>query len=136
MYRSLQDHTILRLEPGANAARYRFEGGGRLRVVNEDGDVLYEYVDPWTPSPAILTSFAGEYASDEAEVTYTVAVKNGQLVARRRPAVEIPLEPTYKDGFNARGLGSVRFLRDQAGKVTAMSIGAGRVWDLRLQRLR
>jgi CubicO group peptidase (beta-lactamase class C family) len=134
MYRSIRDHSVIHIEPGANAARYRFESGGRLRILNEDGDLLYEYVAQWTPSTAALAGFAGEYASEEAEVTYTVAVENGQLVARRRPGVKITLEPTYKDGFSAQGLGSVRFLRDAAGQVSEMSIGQSRVWDLRLRR--
>jgi CubicO group peptidase (beta-lactamase class C family) len=31
-------------------------------------------------------------------------------------------------------LGSVRFIRDSGGRVIEMSIGGGRMWDLRLQR--
>jgi hypothetical protein len=56
-----------------------------------------------------------------------------RLVIRRRPASVMPLTATYRDAFSS-GIGSVRFLRDAAGRVTEMSIGEGRVWDLRLKR--
>jgi len=56
------------------------------------------------------------------------------LEIHRRPDTVIPLTPTYADGFSS-DLGSIRFLRDSAGKVTEMSIGEDRVWDLRLRRV-
>lgn len=134
MYRSLRDHSVMSLAAGADAARYRFEAGDRLRVISEQDEVVYEKVQPWTPSSADLAQFAGDYASDEAEVTITVSLENGRLIALRRPDTRLTLAPTYKDGFNAPGLGSVRFLRDASGKVTEMSIGESRVWDLRFRK--
>ena len=62
-----------------------------------------------------------------------MAVENGRLVARRRPGTVLTLNPTYRDGFDS-GIGSVRFLRDRTGKVTEMSVGEPRVWDLRFRR--
>jgi hypothetical protein len=51
------------------------------------------------------------------------------------PDGTVPLTPTYKDAFNTPA-GSVRFIRDSAGRITEMSIGDGRVWDLRIRRVR
>jgi len=85
-------------------------------------------------APADLPAFTGVYTNGEAEVTFTIALENDRLVAHRRPDTVLTLTPTYKDGFNAPGLGSVRFLRDATGKVTEMSIGESRVWDLRFRR--
>ena len=76
---------------------------------------------------------AGEYISDEAEVTLKVAVENGRLVVHRRPDTTIALTPTYRDGFSS-SLGSVRFIRNGEGRIVEMSIGEQRVWDLRLRR--
>ena len=45
----------------------------------------YEKVERWTPAPAELEAMTGEYASDEAEVTFRVALENGHLVIHRRP---------------------------------------------------
>ena len=48
--------------------------GDRMRIPSEmDGGTWYERVEPWTPTPAELASLAGEYTSDEAEVTFRVA---------------------------------------------------------------
>jgi CubicO group peptidase (beta-lactamase class C family) len=134
LYRSTRDHSVLTLAAGADASRYRFEPNGRLHVVSEMDEVIWEKVDRWTPEAAALPAFAGVYTSPEAGVTLTVAVENGHLQIRRRPDTKIALTPLYRDGFNAPGLGSVRFLRDAAGDVNALSVGESRVWDLRFQR--
>jgi hypothetical protein len=77
----------------------------------------------------------GAYTSDEAEVRLTVSLDAGGLVIHRRPDAVIPLKPTYLDGFSS-SLGSIRFIRDSTGRVTEMSIGEDRLWDLRLPRVR
>jgi CubicO group peptidase (beta-lactamase class C family) len=134
MYRSTRDHSVLNLAAGADASHYLFEDGGRLRVVSEMDETVYEKVEPWTPSAADLAALTGDYVSDEAEVTLTIAIDDGKLVLRRRPDTKIALRPTYRDGFQAAGMGSVRFLRDPSGKVTELSVGEARVWDLRFRR--
>ena len=107
----------------------------RLRLATEvDEGNYYERVDRANPSRAELQGMVGEYASDEAEVTLKVALEQDQLVIHRRPDTKIPLTPTYKDGFSS-SLGSVRFMRDSAGRVTELSIGQQRVWDMRFRRV-
>jgi len=134
MYRSTRDHSVLNVAAGADASHYLFEDGGRLRVLSEMDEIVYEKVEPWTPSAADLAALAGDYASDEAEVTLTIAMEDGKLVARRRPDTKIALGPTYRDGFQAPGMGSMRFLRNSSGKVTELSVGESRVWDLRFRK--
>jgi hypothetical protein len=95
----------------------------------------YEKVERWVPTPIELEGMTGEYASDEAEVTFRVALENGHLVIHRRPDAIIALTPTYRDGFSST-LGSVRFMRDSAGRVTELSVGEQRVWDMRFNRVR
>jgi hypothetical protein len=106
----------------------------RLRLSSAaDPNHVYEKVEPATPSRADMEAYAGEYTSDEAEVTLRVALDGNALVIRRRPDSRFALTPAYKDGF-ASSLGSVRFLRDASGRVTELSIGEGRAWDLRFRR--
>jgi hypothetical protein len=107
--------------------------GPRMRFVSEANHTIYEKVEPWTPVPADLDALAGDYVSDEARVTYTVGVESGRLVIRVRPAARFNLTATYRDAFSSP-IGSVRFLRDASGKVTEMSLGESRVWDLRFRR--
>ena len=120
---------------GEDGPRAEFEQN-RLRIATEvDEGNYYEKVARWTPNSAELETMTGEYASDEAEVTFRVALEKGQLVIHRRPDASIALTPTYRDGFNST-LGSVRFMRDAQGHVSELSIGEQRVWDIRFRRVR
>ncbi len=114
--------------------KYDFDARG-LRVSNSNGTVdLFERAEPATPSPSGLLPLAGTYSSDEAETMIEVAVNGNTLVVKRRPDTTIALRPIYKDAFSAPGLGLVRFRRDAAGAVTALSVSLDRVWDLRFER--
>lgn len=124
---------------GEDGSRAEFENDSsgkarRLRVATEvDEGNYYDRIEPAKPTLADLEAMAGEYVSDEAEVTLKAAVENGRLVIHRRPDTTIPLTPTYRDGFSS-SLGSVRFIRNGGGRIVEMSIGEQRVWDLRLRR--
>jgi CubicO group peptidase (beta-lactamase class C family) len=88
-------------------------------------------------SPGNLTAYAGEFYSPDAETTLTVVVDGGRLVAVRRPGTRITLTPGTGDSFSAgEGLGTVRFIRDDAGRVTQLSVQQARVYDLRFDRVR
>jgi hypothetical protein len=161
LYRSVRDHQTITVEfqdrqlrlsgrgalrsisPGVfgmgDTGRAEFEvesaGGVRLRLVTEtDPGSLYEKVERAAPTRAELEAMAGEYRSDEADVTYTVRLEQDRLVMHRRPNATIPLTPAYRDGFSST-MGSIRFLRDASGRVTELSVGEGRVWDLRFRRI-
>ena len=126
MYRSLRDSSILRV---TTESRNEFIGD-RMRVPSEmDGGTWYQRVEPWTPTPAEIASLAGEYTSDEAEVTLRIGVEHGLAVIHRRPADTIALTPAYNDAFTS-SMGVVRFQRDAKGKVTTMTIHESRVWSI------
>ena len=147
LYRSVRDHQTLSVE--LQDGKLRIERLGVLTPVSRDVFSLgedgpraevdegnyYERVERWAPTPAEVEAIAGEYASDEAEVTFQVALENGHLVIHRRPDAIIVLTPTYRDGFSST-LGSVRFMRDAQGHVSELSIGEQRVWDMRFRRVR
>jgi CubicO group peptidase (beta-lactamase class C family) len=86
------------------------------------------------PSAAALAEYAGSFWSDEAEVTITTKVENGQLIALRRPDARISLTPTAKDTFQGETLGKITFRRDASGRVNAFSVTQERVWDLKFER--
>ncbi|HEU4451831.1 MAG TPA: serine hydrolase domain-containing protein [Longimicrobium sp.] len=117
--------------------RMEFEGPGHVpfRFTGADGDTLsYEPMEAWTPTPEQLAALAGEYRSEEAEATYTVAVVDGKPVMRMRPAAAIPMVPAYADAFTVGGM-VVRFGRDAAGRVDGFSVWADRVRGLRFDRV-
>jgi CubicO group peptidase (beta-lactamase class C family) len=124
-------------QPLDGGRMFYFRGGKSVRVANANGTTeLYERVERAAPSPGGLPEFAGIYSSDEAETVLEVAVNGSALVVKRRPDTTIALRPVYKDAFSAQGLGLVRFRRDSAGTVTALSVIVDRVWDLRFERRR
>jgi CubicO group peptidase (beta-lactamase class C family) len=124
---------------GEGAIRVQFRGqdvGRSLDVIGPDGDsVRYAIAAEVKPAAAELARYAGTYVSDEAEVTYVVRVQNESLVLVRRPDVRTELTPAYRDAFSTPGIALVLFRRDAKGQVTGLSLGLGRVRDLRFRRL-
>lgn len=124
---------------GQGRTEVTFEGDGtapspRVRFAYANGtSEAYERVAPATPAAADLAAYAGVYTSDEAEVSFTLAVENGVLTATRRPDTRAALEPVYADGFSSP-VGFVRFHRAGGGRVTGLSVLTGRAWDVRFER--
>ena len=105
-----------------------------LRRISPDGDTTeYTRVPEWNPTAAELQEYAGRYTSEEADVSFTISVKDGRLVRTDRYGQTANLIPSYKDAF-AQGGVVVTFRRDGSGRVVAMSLGLGRVRDLRFDR--
>jgi CubicO group peptidase (beta-lactamase class C family) len=76
--------------------------------------------------------YAGRYASAEANVTWTVEPRNGRLFVVPPRGDATALTPVYRDAFN--GPGRVRFVRDAAGKVVALTVTTRGVQDVRFER--
>jgi len=106
-----------------------------LRVVSGGETISFDRVEAAHPTAADLAAYAGEYTSDEAELTLRVAVEDNKLVIHRRPDSTFVLTPTYADAFTS-DLGGIRFIRAARGAVTEMSVTEDRVWDLRFARVR
>jgi CubicO group peptidase (beta-lactamase class C family) len=86
------------------------------------------------PTVAELAPLAGEYFSPDLELTLSITLEQGGLIAHRRPATRIVLTPTAPDTFSAPGLGRIRFIRDTPGFATQLSVQQERVYDLRFER--
>jgi len=124
-----------------------FKGSGRdaifagapgrrtMMLIRGDDSTRYEEVRP--PATVIpVADYVGTYASDELEMRYTVVARDGKLYLTRRPYQEFEMRPVYADDFaTSVGLGTLRFARDAAGKVTGFSFYAGRVLDVRYKRV-
>jgi CubicO group peptidase (beta-lactamase class C family) len=125
-----------RFGPGSEV---RFEGDGgavsRMVVRTATGTVTFTRADPAALDSTKLGEYAGNYRSDEAEVTQTWKVEKGQLAVYagyRRLGV---LEPSYKDGFT-RGGNVIEMVRDGKGRITGFLVESGRVRHLRFTRVR
>jgi hypothetical protein len=121
-----------RLVSASGAVFERLAGEG-ARFTDGEGTVdTFERVPAAAPAADALSALAGDYVSDEAEITLTAAVDGGALVLKRRPDSVIRLTPLYTDAFSG-SIGTVIFRRE-GGRVTAMSVIQDRVWDLRFTR--
>ena len=105
-----------------------------LMVVAPDGDSaqLIE-ARPSSLTSERLVDYVGTYTADELDVQLTIAVKDGQLILRRREATDAPLRPVYEDDF-ASPIGSLRFWRDSSGRVTGFGVYNGRIRNVRFTR--
>ena len=82
-----------------------------------------------------MTQYPGTYWSDELETQYTILIKDGKLVADHVRHGEIALTPLAKDEFKgAWFMQDVKFVRDDSGRITGMTVGGGRVTAIRFTR--
>jgi CubicO group peptidase (beta-lactamase class C family) len=107
----------------------------RLRQIDEGSPpAIYEAVPAMTPTSAQLNEYAGNYHSEELNVTYTLFVEGGKLALRRRRSKDMPLDPTFTDAFMRDDLGLLRFTRNGQKRVSGFLLTAGRVRRLRFER--
>jgi hypothetical protein len=104
-----------------------------LRYANGTED-MYERVERAQPSPDQLAQLVGVYHSDDADLTFTIAVDQGVLKIRTRPDIVQPLTPLYVDAFDAP-IGTVIFHRDAKRRVIGLSVALDRAWDVRFERV-
>jgi CubicO group peptidase (beta-lactamase class C family) len=110
-------------------------GKRSLILARPNGDTLrFEEVKA-APAVVPVKDYAGTYGSDELDARFTLVVRDGKLFAKRRPADEVELRPTYADAFTAPGIGSLRFSRGANGRVNGFAVFAGRVLDVRFRKL-
>lgn len=129
--------TVFRHANGGQAV-FELSPDGRtraMRLLQEDGDtLLFLPVEAYAPGPDDLRAFVGTYVSDEAATTFTISHQEGKLFLRQRPTVSFELRPAYRDVFEVPTGDVVRFVRDDGGQVTEMSLFLGRVRDLRFKK--
>jgi CubicO group peptidase (beta-lactamase class C family) len=114
-----------------------FQGRTGFVLKTFDGNsYAHHRVAAWTPNAEALGAFVGRYRNEELAVTYRVFLENGalKLLLENRPQIVTPMGPLYQDAFNLSG-NLARFRRDPKGQVVTLSLGSGRVRDLRLTRL-
>jgi len=86
-------------------------------------------------SPAQLTSYVGDYWSDELRTAYRVELRDGQLGARTHAGTWVGLLPTDADRFDTEVGGlAIEFTRDSASAVNEMLISGSRIRHIRFHR--
>lgn len=95
----------------------------------------YRRAQAYTPTAADLQAFAGRYESDELRAVFEMALGKDALIARLNDARGggVPLRPVDRDTFQA-GAMTVRFRRDDAGKVVAIDFNTPALRNIRFTR--
>ena len=100
----------------------RFLSPDQFELVSMEGSTTrYRRARPYSPSAAELQAFAGRYESDELLAVLQVTPGKAGVSSRlnESPTQVLELSPVDRDTFQ-RGMQTVRFRRDQAGKVIAL----------------
>lgn len=118
--------------------KLRFKEGSptTAEIGNPDGSVTrLTLVTEWKPTAPELTSFAGDWYSEEAQAGFTLSVEGDKAFFVQRPISRVQLRPIYKDHF-AVPAGVIWFTRDSSGKVDKLHVGASRMRDMPFERVR
>lgn len=119
---------------GTADRHYVFNDEGDIQILVEDYEEgVLKSVEEFEPSEDELTDFEGTYYSKDAETEFTIEAGIGKLILHRRPGNTFEVEPAYTDAFTG-GIGTLRFHRNDAGEVEQLSLGRGRVYDMRFDR--
>ena len=122
---------------GNSELKFTFDKNGQPIFVDstDDDGAVSRYIaeKEWTPTPAELASFKGDWFSDEAGAMFTVAVDGNKALIKQRPATSLPMQPLYKDHFLVDG-NIVWFTRDKNGKVDGLHVGSSRMRDMSFVR--
>ncbi len=113
------------------------DGAMRLKFSPQGGGMVSgERIASKSWEPKDLEDFPGVYWSEELETEYTVKLKDGKLTAEHIRHGSIELLPVLRDQFATRTwfMAEVKFERDQAGKVSGMTLGGGRVTGILFKR--
>lgn len=99
---------------------------GVIVLKNSQDTSSYRRVNPPDLNPTSLKTLNGNYHSVEADVTFTVEVKNGEVWIHNRPHLPIKLTPSFNDGFFFDGFELYEFKRDKKGNVTGFEVSLSR----------
>ena len=118
---------------GSNQLKFTFDKDDKpvsAETVDSDGEITrFVPEKEWTPTPADLASFKGDWFSEEAGATVTVAVEGDKAFIKQRPATSLPMQAVYKDHFTVQGY-VVWFTRDKNGKIDRLHVGTSRMRDM------
>lgn len=124
---------------GGNQLRFTFDKDGKpmfAETVDADGEVRrFAAEKEWKPTAAELESIKGDWFSEEAGATVSLVVEGDKAFLKQRPATSLPLQPIYKDHFDAQGF-VVWFTRGKNGKINNMHVGASRMRDMPFVRVK
>lgn len=124
---------------GGNQLKFTLDKDSKpvsAETVDSDGEVTrFVPETEWKPTPADLASFKGDWFSEEAGATISVALEGDKAFIKQRPSTSLQMQPLYKDHFSVQGY-VVWFTRDKNGKIDRLHVGASRMRDMPFVRVK
>jgi CubicO group peptidase (beta-lactamase class C family) len=111
--------------------------GGMNAKITQPGAVnTGDRVASAAPVKPDLNAYAGVYWSEELEAEYAILARDGRLYASNSHHGEFELTATTKDKFRSPKFffQDVTFVRNSQDRVTALTVGGGRVTAIRFDR--
>jgi CubicO group peptidase (beta-lactamase class C family) len=127
--------------PGSSVvAEFVAPAEGRPRQIRVTGAgpkpfVSEQVVEGFTPTPAQLRAYAGQYANADLSVTYSVVVRDSGLVLQIPDRAEITLQPVLPDAFYGSLVDLIKFSRGAGPRATGFTINRTTVRNLRFERV-
>lgn len=124
-----------RMYEGNGKIKIEYMSNGKTQLTVIDGSkTTYFKADKWTPNKEELSSFKGDYWSDELETTYHLIVKDKNLTVKHRWLGEIALEPVANDFFKTEKGFYVNFNRNEDGDISSLSVNSSRTLNVVFHR--
>jgi len=113
----------------------RFVSSDQFELRSMEGTVTrYRRAQPYAPTAAELQALAGRYTSDDLGAAFDIAPgDNAVVITLNSGAQTIPFAPVHPDIFQ-RGPLTVRFLRDDTGRVTGLDFSTPVLRNVRFAR--
>jgi CubicO group peptidase (beta-lactamase class C family) len=123
----LNDEPFLQLETSSSS-----DSVGKITIENPNASTTYIRQPAVTLKKEETAAYAGIYFNEEAEATYTVMVKDADLILQHRKFADVKLTPIAPDQFSCPNwwMSNLKFLRDKKGVITGFEVNAGRVLHL------
>ena len=110
--------------------------GGPLELSLKQGDEkpdVFTRLDPYAPSSAELSQYAGVYSSEEIDPLFEIKLEDGALLLSRLKNKPEKILPVSRE-LMICGTGSLRFTRDAKGEVDGFKLSTGRILNMRFRR--
>lgn len=115
------------------------EGKVDLLQLHQGGQIMdAPRAVPFDLATVDLSDFTGKFYSEELETTYTFKLVDGKLIALHSRISDFELNPAKEDTFTGSAwfFGQIAFQRDEKGAIIGCNVSAGRVKNLRFQKVK
>ncbi|MFN2438719.1 MAG: serine hydrolase domain-containing protein, partial [Chitinophagaceae bacterium] len=137
--RPMSNNTLIM---GSQMLTFPSQNTKKALLISSSGDTaFFTGIDPAKLDTQLMKEYTGEYTSEEIEGKLVIINRNGKLVVKLRPDIELPFLAAYRDGFYFRfqnqstGMSFiVNFERDTRQRITGFVISERGVRKIRYQK--